>query len=169
MSRYPCLKNFSATGHLEPKTVMFNVSSWRPYWNSRWWLIHWSDLLDPTVFELSMSKCLCMQNSTLSARCEHLDQFLLHICPTTPIWEKGIRIGSEIVSLDRALEVHMAPHFSLRRTVLPQIQYMHYRRLTVTIVRPNGGNVKCPWVADFRHWIQIQIQYRLPAPYIDRR
>jgi len=40
MSKYPYLANFSATGHLEPTTVMFNVSSWRPYWNSRWQPIH---------------------------------------------------------------------------------------------------------------------------------
>jgi len=72
MSKYPCLPNFSATGHLEPKIVTFNVSSWRPYWNSRWRPIHWSDLLDPTIFELSMSKYLCVQNFTLSAGCEVL-------------------------------------------------------------------------------------------------
>jgi len=59
MSKYHCLPNFSATGHLEPKIVMFYVSSWQPYWNSRWRPIQWSDLLDPTIFELSMSKYLC--------------------------------------------------------------------------------------------------------------
>ena len=69
--KYPCLVKSSATGHLEPKIVMFNVSSRRPYWNSRWRPIHWSDLLDPTIFELHMSKYLYMQNSTLSARCKH--------------------------------------------------------------------------------------------------
>ena len=67
---------------MEPKIVMFNVSSWRPYWNSRWRPVHWSDLLDPPIFELSMSKYPCMQNFKLSAGCEHLEQFLLHISPT---------------------------------------------------------------------------------------
>ena len=71
LSKYPCLPNFNATRHLEPKIVMFNVLSWRPYWNSRWRPIHWSDLLGPAIFELSMSKYLCMQNSTLCAGCEH--------------------------------------------------------------------------------------------------
>jgi len=59
MSKYPCLPIFSATGHLEPKIVMFNLSSRRPYRNSRWRPIHWSDLLDPAIFELTMSKYIC--------------------------------------------------------------------------------------------------------------
>jgi len=71
--KIPYLANFSATGvtNLQFTVIMFNVSSWRPYWNSRWRPINWSYLLDPTIFELHMSKYLYMQNSTLSARCDH--------------------------------------------------------------------------------------------------
>ena len=72
MSTYPCVPNFSATGHLEPKIGIFNISSWRPYWNSRWRPVHWLDLLDPPIFEISAPKYPCMRNFTLSARNEHL-------------------------------------------------------------------------------------------------
>jgi len=71
-------ENFSTSLHLESKIVIINVSSWRPYCNSRWRPIHCSDLLDPTIVELSMSKYLCMQNSTLSAGCELFFTYLPH-------------------------------------------------------------------------------------------
>jgi len=71
MSKYPCLPNLSATGHLEPKMVMFTFSSWWPYWNSRWQPIYWSAVWDPAIFLTQHVKIPLYENFTLPAECEH--------------------------------------------------------------------------------------------------
>ena len=83
MSKCECSPKISTTDRSEFNKKISKVELWPPYWNQRWRPTQWSNLLDPAIFEISAPKYPCVQNFTLSAGCEHLDQFLLHICPTS--------------------------------------------------------------------------------------
>jgi len=97
VSKYHCLTNFSAPGHFEPKTLMFNVSSLRPYWNWRWWPINWSAVLDPAIFLTQHVKIPLY--AKFHTFCRMWTSFS-HICPTIPTLLWGPHSGTPSEFLD---------------------------------------------------------------------
>ena len=68
--KYSIRPNFSAPCLLEFKISISKISSWRPSQISKWQPTHWSDRLDPAIFEISTPKSPYEPNFTLSAGSE---------------------------------------------------------------------------------------------------